>query len=121
MLKEIIAGIEQPGGAEVGEDEILIVPQVFFDLVDVVLRIGVGPPKRVGPVAQKKRFQFQRKWFPLWLGQHEIDPPFARAHLARGHKVENVLAERGKKVFRGCFRFYDVLEVEEIFLNGLVC
>ena len=108
VLKEKIAGAEKPGRAQVGENQIFVVAQIFFDLGDVVLWVGVVTPKGIRAVALKERFEFQGERFSPRLGQHEIHPSLPLPHLARGLKTQNIFAQRGKKVFRGGFGFDDL-------------
>ena len=63
VLEEEVAGAEEPRGAEVGEDEVFVVAEVFLDLGDVVFGIGVVAPKRVRAVALEERFEFERDGF----------------------------------------------------------
>src|SRR5208283_2327014 len=116
VLKEIVAGVEKPGRAEIGEDEVFVVAQVFFNLGDVLLWVRAAPPKSVRAVALKERLEFQGERFAHWLRQHKIHPSLPAAHLAGWLKTQNILAERGEKVLRGGFGFDGVFEVEHILL-----
>jgi hypothetical protein len=86
----------------------------------VILRIGVGPPEGIRAVTLKKRFEFQRQRLAQALRQHEIHVPFHDANLSRRLKPKHILAKRGEKVFGGGFGLGAVLQVEQIFFNGLV-
>ena len=119
-VKEIIARVEKPGRAKVGQDQVFVVAQIFFNLGGVMLWVGVVAPQGIGAVALKERLEFQGDRLPLRLGQHEINPSLAEANLARGLETKNVLAEFGEKVFRGGFGFDGVFQVQDILANGRV-
>ena len=118
VLKEKIARAEKPRRAEVGQNQVFVVAQIFLDLCNVVVWICVAAPKCIRAVALKERLEFQRQRFSSRLGQHEIHPSLAAAHLAGGLEAKNVFAKRGEKVFRRRFWFDDVLQVEDVLLDG---
>ena len=120
VLEEEIAGVEEPSGSQVGENQVFVVAQVLLDLRDMVFWVGIAAPEGVWAVALEERFEFEREWLALALGQHEIHPALAGANLAGGLKTQNILAERGEKVLSGGFGLGDVLQVEDILVDGRV-
>ena len=120
VLEEVIAGVEEPGRPKVGENEVFVIAEVFLDLRDVLLGVGVVAPQGVRAVALKQRFEFERERLSLALGQHEVHPALAGANLAGGLKTQNIFAERREKVLGGGLGLGDVLEVEDVLLDGRV-
>ena len=120
FVEEEITRTIKPHGAEVGEDEVFVVAEIFFDLRDVVFGIGILAVNRIRAVTQEERFQFQRQRVAHAFRQHEIHETFHDPDLARGLKTEDILAKRGEHIFGGGFGLGAVLQVEQIFFNWSV-
>ena len=91
-LKEEVAGAEEPCGAQVGENQIFVVAQIFFDLGDVVFGIGVFAPDGVRAVALEKRLEFKRNQLARLFRQHEIHPAITGHDLTGGQKSKHIRA-----------------------------
>ena len=55
-----VAGVEEPGCAQVGEDQVFVIAEVLLDLGDVLLGVGIAAPEGVGAVALEQGLEFER-------------------------------------------------------------
>ena len=108
-FKEKVARAEAPRRAEVGEHKVFVVAQIFFDLSDMVFRVGVAAPEGVRAVALEERFKFEGQRHPHRFRQHEIHEAFHHADLTRRLKAQQIFAKRSEQIFGGGFRLCVVL------------
>ena len=60
VVEEVVAGVEEPGCAQVGEDQVFVIAEVLLDLGDVLLGVGIAAPEGVGAVALEQGLEFER-------------------------------------------------------------
>ena len=105
---------------EVGQNQILVIAKVFFNLNHVLLGNGIFSPEGIRTIALKEGFEFQRQRVTEALRHHEIHEAFHETDLSRGLKPEHVPPKCGEQVFGGGFGFRTVLQIQRVFVNGRV-
>lgn len=119
LIKEI-ARTKEPTGAEVGEDQVFVIAQIFFDLDDVLLWVGVLSPKRIRAIALEERLEFQRQRVTQALRYHEVNEALHDADRSCRLESEDIFPKRGEEVLCGRLGLRAVLQVEGVFVKRSV-